>query len=200
VTRSMRLLSATLLVLLLLPATAFASGRDVLLDCTDDEVLSKTYTQDEYKSALKQLPTDADEYGACRDVIRRAMLDAAAGGGDRQSGGGGGGAPGPAGGGGLSSLGYSGTGPDVREGGGGDPLAAATDEERRAVEDATRAGGAAVRVGDDTVRPGDRRAPGVAAAGRIPTPLTVLLVLLVVAAIALGATRVRSLVLRRRLA
>jgi hypothetical protein len=43
-------LSLALLLLLLVPAaTAVASGRDVLRDCADDEVLSKTYTQKEYR-------------------------------------------------------------------------------------------------------------------------------------------------------
>ena len=48
-------------------------------DCTDDEVLTKTYTQKEYRDALEQLAADADEYGNCRDVIRRAQLEQAAG-------------------------------------------------------------------------------------------------------------------------
>ena len=46
-------LSLALLVILLVPAaSAWASGRDVLRDCADDEVLSKTYTQKEYRDAL----------------------------------------------------------------------------------------------------------------------------------------------------
>ena len=68
----------TLLVLLAGGAAqALASGRDVINDCTDDEVLAKTYTQQEYRDALKQLPADADQYGNCRDIIARAQ-DAAA--------------------------------------------------------------------------------------------------------------------------
>jgi hypothetical protein len=60
------------------PATAaLASGRDVLDDCTDDEVMSKTYTQKEYRDALSQLAADADQYGNCRQVISRAQLRAA---------------------------------------------------------------------------------------------------------------------------
>ena len=64
----------TLLVLLVAGATqALASGRDVIDDCTDDEILAKTYTQQEYRDALKQLPADADQYGNCRDIIARAQ-------------------------------------------------------------------------------------------------------------------------------
>ena len=33
---------------------ALASGKDVIRDCTDDEVMSKTYTQKEYRDALKR--------------------------------------------------------------------------------------------------------------------------------------------------
>ena len=69
-------LSAGLALLVLLvagPTQALASGRDVIDDCTDDEILAKTYTQQEYRDALKQLPADADQYGNCRDIIARAQ-------------------------------------------------------------------------------------------------------------------------------
>jgi hypothetical protein len=77
------LLVALLALLALLAgpgAAALASGRDVLDDCTDDEVMSKTYTQKEYRDALSQLAADADQYGNCRQVISRAQLSAAGGG------------------------------------------------------------------------------------------------------------------------
>ena len=68
----------TVLVLLAAGATqALASGRDVINDCTDDEVLSKSYTQKEYRDALANLPADADQYGNCREVIARAQEQAA---------------------------------------------------------------------------------------------------------------------------
>ena len=50
-------------------AAASASGLDVIRDCTDDEVMSKTYTQKEYRDALRQFAADGDQYGNCRDVI-----------------------------------------------------------------------------------------------------------------------------------
>ena len=59
-------LSLVLLVLLLVPASAAASGRDVLRDCADDEVLSRTYTQREYREALSKLATDSSEYPTAR--------------------------------------------------------------------------------------------------------------------------------------
>ena len=73
-------LSLALLVILLVPtASAWASGRDVLRDCADDEILSKTYTQKEYRDALSRLATDNSEYSDCESIIRRAQLEQAAG-------------------------------------------------------------------------------------------------------------------------
>jgi len=63
----------TVLVLLAGASPAPASGRDVINDCTDDEILAKTYTQKEYRDALATLPADADQYGNCRDIIARAQ-------------------------------------------------------------------------------------------------------------------------------
>ena len=68
---------ATVLAVLAPGASALASGRDVINDCTDDEVLTKTYTQKEYRDALAKLPADADQYGNCRDIIARAQESAA---------------------------------------------------------------------------------------------------------------------------
>ena len=70
----------TVLAALLPAAGALASGTDVIRDCTDDEVMSKTYTQKEYRAALSELSADADQYGNCRDVILRAQQAALAAG------------------------------------------------------------------------------------------------------------------------
>ena len=77
---------AILLLPLAFASTALGSGKTVINDCSDDEVLSKTYTQKEYRDALAQLPADADQYGNCRDIIARAQ-DAAATKGGSQGGG-----------------------------------------------------------------------------------------------------------------
>jgi hypothetical protein len=74
-----RLLSATLLLLFLLPAAAaFAADRpqDLLVDACRDEKVDGTYSQRTYRGALDQLPADSDQYTACRDVIDRARLAA----------------------------------------------------------------------------------------------------------------------------
>ncbi|HVW19512.1 MAG TPA: hypothetical protein VHB30_14815 [Solirubrobacteraceae bacterium] len=59
---------------LVVPATAFASGDDVIQDCSDHGKLTKTYSQKDYADALAHLPTDIDEYTDCRDLISRARL------------------------------------------------------------------------------------------------------------------------------
>ncbi len=76
-------LRAALVLLLLVPAQASASADALLLDCTDDERLSRTYAQADYRKALEQLATDSDQYGNCREVIRNAARAAAADSADR---------------------------------------------------------------------------------------------------------------------
>ena len=68
-----RLLLTAVLGCLLLPAAAWASGEAVIKDCTDDGVIQGHYSQQDYKNALANLPTDVDEYTDCRDVIKRAQ-------------------------------------------------------------------------------------------------------------------------------
>src|SRR3954463_65382 len=79
-----RLLTATLLLLLLLPAARALAGdnaSDLLIDACRDEKVDGTYSQSTYRKALQQLPADSAQYPPCRDVINRARLAAL----DRQS-------------------------------------------------------------------------------------------------------------------
>src|SRR4051794_9318376 len=74
-----RLLTATLLLVLLLPAAhalAADNPSDLLIDACRDEKVDGTYSQRTYKRALSELPADSDQYTACRDVINRARLAA----------------------------------------------------------------------------------------------------------------------------
>lgn len=76
--RNMRLHLRTSLVviavlLLGLPAAARASGSDVIRDCSQDGQLNKKYSQKELQDALKNLPSDINEYTDCRQVILNAM-------------------------------------------------------------------------------------------------------------------------------
>ena len=50
-----RLALLAVLAVLLPAAGALASGKDVIRDCTDDEVMSRTYTQKDYRAALQEL-------------------------------------------------------------------------------------------------------------------------------------------------
>src|SRR5205085_10172320 len=100
------LVTLTLMLGLLAPAVAHASGAAVIRDCTDDGRLEGHYTQRDLRDALSSIPSDVDEYTNCRDIIRRAAFSAGAGGGSGSgggsAGGGGGGAGGGSGGGGSA--------------------------------------------------------------------------------------------------
>ncbi|MDX6718333.1 MAG: hypothetical protein QOJ63_587 [Solirubrobacteraceae bacterium] len=191
---------ATVLALLAGAPPALASGTDVIRDCTDDEVMAKTYTQKEYRDALAKLPADADQYGNCRDIIARAQESSATKGGARTApkkghgaaGGAatpGGGTPGPG-----AAAAPASSQPAK------DQLAAATPADRAAARDATRDGSNA------TVGPGNPvagtegvgRAPGASAVSDLPAPILALLALLLAGALALAAVRIRSLVHARR--
>jgi hypothetical protein len=180
------------LALFAAPVTAaLASGRDVLNDCTDDEVMSKTYTQKEYHDALSQLAADADQYGNCRQVISRAQLRAAAGGKKKQGGGAAAGAP--AGGGTSGGAGAVGSAPAVKQ------LADATPAERKAVQKARTDAGRPVALDHARVDASKVGAvPGVSQVSDLPTPLVVVLALLLLVALAIVALSIRSLVNARR--
>jgi hypothetical protein len=195
VIRTMRLRLAVATVLaLLVPAThALAAGIDVIRDCTDDEVMSKTYTQKEYRDALRQFASDGDQYGNCRDVIRRAQAAALAAGKKKDSGGTGTGAPAGSGsstGGGAGAIGSA---PAEEQ------LSAASKTERRAVERARTARSSPVSLDDRTVDPAKvGTVPGVSQVSDLPAPLVVLLALLLAGTLAIAGHRLRRLVHARR--
>ena len=185
--RNHAIVLATVLAVLAPGASALASGRDVINDCTDDEVLTRTYTQQEYRDALEQLPADADQYGNCRDIIARAQEAAATKGskgaskhdsGDK-----------------AATTG----GPKPTDRPPDEQLAAAKPEDRAAAEEAARVAptdavgpGSPVAAGDVGVK------PAASATSDLPTPILVLLALLLAGALAVAAVRMRSLVHARR--
>jgi hypothetical protein len=182
-------------VLLLLAPAAPAHAASLLDDCQDGRI-DGTYSQADYRRALRNIPSDFDQYTDCRRVIRRAQLAAAGGGSDP----GGAEAGGTAGAGGVGGTGGGSGGGTSTEAPTSalraDPLESATPEERRAFEQATTGGGRPVRVGQAAVRPGATGAD--AAAGDVPGPLLALLALLAVAGLAYGAAVTRARVLARR--
>ncbi len=180
VLRTPLLTIAALLALAFGASTALASGADVIDDCTDDEVLSKTYTQQEYKDALAELSSDSDQYGNCRSVIRRAQLKALS---DARSGG--------------QATANNTNGSGASGGGFGNPPAAkqlgsATGDERAAVDTGRTARPTPISLEGVAVR------PGIASSSDLPAPLLILLALMLAGALALGAIRIRALVLARR--
>ncbi len=187
--RTLLIALLTLLALTGSASAALASGRDVLNDCTDDEVMQKTYTQKEYRDALAQLAGDTDQYGNCRDVIKRAQLKAAAGGAGKKKGTV---APAPGAGGTGGGSGAIGSAP-ARE-----QLQAATPTERKAVQEA-RTTNRPLDLDNATVDATKvGTVPGVSRASDLPTPLAIVLALLLVAALTLAALRIKSLVHARR--
>jgi hypothetical protein len=199
VLRPRLLVALAALAVLVAPATAaLASARDVLNDCTDDEVMSKTYTQKEYRDALNQLAADADQYGNCRQVIERAQLRAASRGTKKKDTGAtspatAGGGTGGGRNGGDGSAGAVGSAPAAQQ------LADATPAERTAVDEARHAGGQRFELDKTRVDPSRVGAvPGVSQGSDMPGPLVAVLALLLVAALAVAGVRIRSLVNARR--
>jgi hypothetical protein len=188
-----RLILVTMLALLAVATPAQGSGLDVIRDCTDDEVMSKTYTQKEYRDALRQFAADGDQYGNCRDVIRRAQAAAAA----KKSAANGNGtaAPGaaPGGGGPSGGAGAIGSAPAAEQ------LKQASQTERQAVQTARGTEPGSVAVDNAMVDPAAvGTAPGVNQASDLPTPVLLLLALLLAGALAVAGLRVRRLVNARR--
>ena len=147
---------------LLLPApAALASGADVLIDCNDNGRLTKEYSQKEYREALANMPADLKQYTDCENIIRRAQ------------------------------LGLPGTNANA-----GTPFAGATPEEeaqaRKEIEEFAKTGAAPQRIGRGpegvAVIPGSLAfTKASAATSELPTPLLVLLGLIVLAALGAAA-------------
>jgi hypothetical protein len=193
-------LLAILPVLLLLAPAGPAHAASLLDDCQDGRI-DGTYTQEQFRRGLRQVAADVDQYTDCSRVIRRAQLAAAVGGArggqDAGTAAGGSGAAGAGAAGGSGGAAGGGTSTEAPTSAlRADPLASATPEERRAVEQATTGGAGPVRLGAIAVRPG---ATGLdAAAGDIPGPLLALLALLAVAGLGYGAAVTRARVIARR--
>ncbi|UUY04144.1 hypothetical protein LRS13_01045 [Svornostia abyssi] len=174
------------------PSPVLASGDDVLRDCSDDEKLSKRYSQEEYREALDNLPADIRQYTKCQAVIREEQLSAA---GSSSGSGGSGGSSGSSGG----TGGDGGSGGTGGTGGGttaspAETLAAATPQQKRELAEVIEEPPAPVTLpGAGAVDPASAgEVPGIDAVGDLPTPLGVLLMLMVAGAAMLGVTRMRN--------
>jgi hypothetical protein len=154
---------ACLLAVLLCAPAALADGTrtKILRECQDGR-LTGTYTSSQIRDALNNIPDDIDQYSDCRDVLRRALLNQAG-----NSGSNGGTGAGGTGGGGIAGGG----------GGGAQPLTPSTDADRKALDQAARAGSLPVQLAGRNVTPGE----GVR--NTLPTTLIVVLALLALAAL-----------------
>lgn len=181
------------------PAAALASPSAVITDCTTNGRLTKSYSQSDYAAALKNIPTDVDEYTDCRDVIRRAQLGSAGGSSSSGSGGGTTGAGGGTTGGGGSTGGTSAgaTGGGSAGHSADQALKKATPSQRRAIEQARVQAAAPVRLGGHIVQPGELGFGGSSLLNSLPTPLVVVLVLLALGALAAGGSFLKARVVAR---
>ena len=163
-------LATTLCAALLTPAGASADYQRLLLDaCGNDGTVNGNYTQSEYRDALANIPTDADQYSDCRAILTAAQLSAASGG----SGSGGGASDGAASSGGSAVTQQSTT---------SQPSKSETNSVDAAVSDAVKNGGGPVVIGAATVNPDALGASR--SISSLPTALIVALALIGSAAIA----------------
>jgi hypothetical protein len=178
--RRMVIFACLLAVLVAVPAQTQDTRSRILRECQDG-VLTGDYTTKEIRDARNNIPDDIDQYSDCRDVLSRALQN--------RAGGGNGGGAGGAGGGGAGGGGAGGGG----GGGGAAPLLTpATDEDRKALEQAVAEGGAPVQIDGRSVTPGKA---GLIARNDLPSTLIVLLALLATAALLGAAPFVRRRVL-----
>ena len=163
--------AAIALAVMALAAPAQAGYRELLLDaCGRDGKVNGTYSQADYRKALANIPTDADQYSDCRAILRAAQLGAASG--VDQS------TPAAA----------------------ADVVDNASPKEKAAVDDAaTGSTGAPVQVGASFVQPASFGAGRQVAAtvSGLPTPLLVALGLIAAGALAALATAIVARVRNR---
>jgi hypothetical protein len=197
-----RLLTTLVILCLVAPAAAHADSgvNKLLIDACRDEHVDGHYTQAQYKKALEQLPADADEYSACREVIQRARLAALSSGKRHSSGGGGSTGGGTTGGGTSGATGSAGTAGSSGSSGSasGDPLASATAQQRKAVAQAGKSA-QPVDIGGKLVEPGALGLGTLSGSGHgVPTTLVALIGLLAASALGAGGWWLWSRVLARR--
>jgi hypothetical protein len=152
-------LIGALVVLASLTATAGADiGTKIIERCTHGQSISG-FSQQAYRRAIAELPTEVEEYSDCANLIRRAQLAAAGTGGSGGQGGGSG-----------QSLIPT-------------PLTAS---ERKALTAVPKSASGSLRIGGHKVRPGVIHANISSALSSLPDPLLALLAFLLACALALG--------------
>jgi hypothetical protein len=168
---------APALALALFFALASPAGADVgatiISKCTHGESIAG-FSQQAYREALQELPTEVEEYSDCANLIRQAELGAAGGGG----GGAGGSFGGPA----------SGRVTPI-------PL---TPAESSAVNEARKAKAAPARVDGALVQAGVVPVSVASALSSLPTPLLAILAFMLACALVLAGGALRNRVRAKR--
>jgi hypothetical protein len=166
----LRLLAlAVALVLLASPPSARADvGATIIERCTHGQSLGG-FSQQDYRRALQELPTEVEEYSECGNLIRRAQLAAAGGGG-----------------------GSTGAGPAAAV---ATPL---TPAERSALRQIAKTGSAPQLIGNEVIYPGVVHAGAASALSSLPNSLLALLAFLLACALVLAGRAVRNRVHARR--
>jgi hypothetical protein len=159
-----------LLMLLALAGTAGAdTGTTIIERCTHGQSISG-FSQQAYRRALAELPTEVEEYSDCANLIRRAQLQATGRGGG-------------------SGPGRNGALPIAT------PL---SPRERTALAKAQKSGTAPLRIGSRLVQPGIVHTNVASAFSTLPDPLLAILAFLLACAAALGGRAIRNGVRARR--
>jgi hypothetical protein len=167
---------------LFVPATAYSSEASTIINrCTHGKSLGG-FSQQAYRTALREVPTEISEYTNCSELIRKAQQASA---GSRRATGLGGGVGGSGTGGGSSGAG---------------PVSALapTPTEQRAISNAGHVASTPLSIGKNSITPGVMHADIASAISSLPTPLLAMLIFLVASAVALTGGVVRDRVLTRR--
>ena len=199
---------ALLAALLFAPVARATPPIEIQRDCADDGALQGSYSASDLRKARNDLPTDADEYSDCRDVLSRAIAakttsskpsgdDGSSNGSDQGSGGGNGNDNNGDSGGSGTPTPESTAAPAPTS----DPnatLVPSSPQDNQALADAAKSGGDDVRLGE-----GEARAVPVelsASVGRngVPLTLVVLLALFALAAVTVAGPAARRLAHARR--
>lgn len=168
-----RLVAIALGSLLLLPSAAAASWQDVIVDCSADDSLGRSYSPTDYRDALTNMPADVAQYTKCITAINAAQRGrglGGSGGGENTTGGSWGGSPIP------------GVRPGV------DPLSTASPVEQAAIASAGKAGAAAVTLDGTPISPSELGTSGLNDPTDLPAPLLAVLAALAIGTL-VGATR-----------
>ena len=159
------LVAALLALVCLAVGTSVAvadTGTKIIERCTHGQSISG-FSQQAYRRALQELPTEVEEYSDCANLIRHAQLAAAGGGGGGSA------------------------------GGGSSPLTTPiSPAEQSSLAGASKASSGPLRIGGTSVQPGVIDTNVSSALSSLPAPLLAVLIFLLACAAALGGRSIQK--------